>query len=309
MSRYLIIGAAGLLAVVLMFLYSNAQEPASHQGSLDVELSSITSNKVEPSQNHTLKKDLSVLPSISSKGNEFELYEGLKDVFDAIILEADSQHIDTLMSFAKAHCNSVALSSAGCQQFTALFARYINYKQALANVEAQTVNYASALEEIQYRLDLINNLKHSYFSNTEIEVLFGFEQNIETSALARYQIAADQTLDQQQKQQLIEHHFANLPEQEKQAFEPSLQIQALQKIKSLPDSQQNKLAMIEAQFGHEAAQRLQATWDKQAAFKDKVAALKASYGKVEKQNQLNWLQQHFPPNLAKRARVLLNQGG
>lgn len=309
MSRYLIIGAAGLLAVVLIFLYSNAQESASHHANFGIELSSATTNKVESSQNHTQKRDQAELPAISARGNEFELYEGLKDVFDAMILDADSQHIDTLMSFAKAHCDSATLSSAGCEQFIALFERYINYKQALVNVEAQTVNYASALEEIQYRLDRINSLKHSYFSNTEIEVLFGFEQSIETSALARYQIAADQTLDQELKQQLIDHHFANLPEQEKQAFEPSLQIQALQKIKLLPDSQQHKLTMVEAQFGHDAAKRLQTTWDKQAEFKEKVNALKPSYEKIEEKHQLNWLQQHFPPNLAKRARVLLNKGG
>ncbi|TRY31543.1 lipase secretion chaperone [Aliiglaciecola sp. M165] len=288
-------------ATLAYVLYSNDPQPASDHISKSVSVAK------QDAFNLKVKTDLSVLPAIVQKGKNFVLFEGIKDVFDALILDAESQAKDALLALANQYCLSEKLNAQGCEQFVALFERYVDYKLALSEVEAQTVNYSSAVAEIEYRLAQINDLKYQFFSENEIHVLFGLEQKIESNALARYKIAKDSTLSQAQKSALLQHHFDSMPESEKQAFEPSLQLKSLHRIKQMPTSNQHKLALVRAQFGDQAASRLEASWDKQALFKARVEQLKEVYEKVPNDNQQAWLEQHFSTNQAKRARVLLGQ--
>lgn len=253
------------------------------------------------------KQDHSDLPGIEHDGKAFALYEGLKDVFDALILETGAPQKDAMLNLANQHCQTARLTSRGCGQFIELFSRYVDYKMALSSIEAQTSNYAAVAAEIEHRLDQIDALQFQYFSENEIHVLFGAEKKTETKALARFKIAHDSTLSREQKEILIQHHFESMPENEKAAFLPSLQMQSLHRIKKMPTSQQHKLELVRAQFGDEAASRLSASWDQQAQFRQRLLELKDEYQHVAKENQLEWLAQHFQANQAKRARALMKR--
>jgi len=255
---------------------------------------------------------VAIAPDIQSQKDapQFELYKGIKDVMDSLILSADSNHTSAVIALANAWCKQQNLSVLGCQQFQALLSRYLEYKIALQAFDLGRAQPQDGVEELQARLQIIEDLRYQWFSKVEIDALFSQDTKLAKQALARRSIAMDPNLDKAAKQQLLAAHFAELPDEEKQALQPSLNMLQIQHIKSHYQEPQTRLLELENHFGVAAAQRLQNTWQQQSQFKKQIEAIATKYhgfgsdeAGLEARRKL--LAKHFTGNQLRRAKVLL----
>ncbi len=255
------------------------------------------------------------LPSLDTAANSFSIYRGIKDVLDALILQADSTEPQVILLFANSYCNQQNLSEAACAEFKSLLARYIEYKLALQQLDQQTADLHASSQEIRYQFDRMRAVQRDYFTYEEIDVLFSQDRVYDQAALQRREIARAEDLSDAEKQALIEENLASLPENERIALAPSLNMRSLDKIKAdYPDLQQ-RLIEAENQFGYEAAQRLAKVWQSQAEFESRVVTVAEQYFSINTNNGLSEQQvqsqraelllKHFDANEARRARVIL----
>ncbi|WP_100658363.1 lipase chaperone family protein [Alteromonas flava] len=293
----LIVSAASLVLVALVIVKVRTPETVA------INSLTVANERVTPPH----KTDVAVLPGLQvTEGQPFKLSSELKDVYDGLLLNANATTKIILLDHAKQYCDRQNLTIAACSEFLALFSRYIDYKAELFNVEQSSVNYSAVYTEVAQRLQQVVDLQYQHFSAHEVEVLFGQDNAIDAQALQRLQIAADPTLNREQKTGLIEQHFATLPSQQKQAFEPTLAVQSLQALESESGSNEHRLALVQAEFGDEVANRVATQWEQRGNFTQRVKSLYGAYSTIAENEQLKWLSQHFPENEAKRARVLLN---
>lgn len=302
-SLSLLLGAAGY------WFFFNDQRSNKNQ----VELL----NQVKQSSQQILQDSIAepALVEYLSTGQDFVLYEGLKDVFDSLILTADSTEKMRIMQLANEYCRKQKLNLSACAEFRSLFGRYIDYKISLAELDEQVADLGASVAEIDYQFDRLKEIQWHYFTQLEIDVLFANELHFDELALQRKRVAMDKSLPKQERERLILDTLQALPEQEQLAFRPSMQMQKLQRIKQGNFDQQQKLLEVENEFGFEAAQRLRVVWQKEEQFLQKVKSIQAEILAFSENRPPNsdaiddytsaLLKQHFERNQQRRARVLL----
>ncbi|MBA5606655.1 lipase chaperone [Duganella sp. FT3S] len=92
-----------------------------------------------------------------------------------------------------------------------LLDQYLDYKRALVDVEKSLPKPASLTDGARARLAAMQQLRHRYFSQDEIDGLFGASDTYDTDAIARMEINADSTLTPAQRQQKLAALDARLP--------------------------------------------------------------------------------------------------
>lgn len=302
-SLSLLLGAAGY------WFFFNDQRSNKNQ----VELL----NQVKQSSQQMFQDSIAepALVEYLSTGQDFVLYEGLKDVMDSLILAADSTEKMRILMLANEYCHKQKLNLSACAEFSSLFGRYIDYKISLAELDEQVADLGASVAEIDYQFDRLKEIQWRYFTQLEIDVLFANEQHFDELALQRKRVAMDKSLPKQERERLILDTLQALPENDQLAFKPSLQMQKLQRIKQGNFDQQQKLLEVENEFGFEAAQRLRVVWQKEEQFLRKVKNIQAAILAFSESGSPNsdaiddytsaLLKQHFELNQQRRARVLL----
>ena len=112
-------------------------------------------------------------------------------------------------------------------------------------------------------------------------MLFAEESQWQVSALQRQAIRQDDSLTEQQKQQLLNLNYQSLEGSEAQAIKPSLQLAKVVSLNSLDiEDKYNQLA---AEFGTEAADRLVALNETKKQWNNKIAQFKLESKKLAKQ--------------------------
>ncbi len=249
------------------------------------------------------------------EGKSFVLYEGLKTLLDRLIFEANSDDLNKILLMAKQHCQSQHYSKEACEQFISLYTRYVNYKYALQKLDEQSYDLHVSSAEIRYQLSRMQLLQFDYFSEQEQHALFASEQKFQEQALARREITHDPTLNKQQKETFILAHLAQLPEEQKAGFLPSLRMHELKQIKHQYTNRQQRMQEVENKFGYEAAQRVDKRWHQNQEFESKINQLINEYRAISQENSANphkskaqqqaLLAKHFSANQQKRARVMI----
>jgi len=79
----------------------------------------IAQDETETSTVSNSKRDAAVLPVVLNASNDFVLADGIRDVFDAIILATDSTDRLALTTAAEHYCGEQQFSVAGCTDFIA----------------------------------------------------------------------------------------------------------------------------------------------------------------------------------------------
>lgn len=301
----------GLTALLLVLLIT---PPSDNQTNEDpVEVVTAPEKAVTETQPSTPPVPFNAIaPDLESPGQEFVLYNGIKDVLDNLILSADSTDKETIMALAQSWCTTQELSESGCADFEALFSRYIDYKIAMASHESLEGRPTDMTQQLRDRLADLLTLRYQWFSEEEVLALFGEDIQSDELALERRDIAMATDLTREQKVALINEHYRNLPEEQRTHLEPTLQMYDLEEIKQQYDDKQLRLLEVETKFGFEAAQRLEKTWQKQEDFQQKIDEIAEQYRNLQpeegvtlKDQQLQFLQEHFSGNEARRARAIL----
>ncbi|MFZ6691221.1 lipase secretion chaperone [Undibacterium sp. SXout20W] len=104
------------------------------------------------------------------------------------------------------------LKPNAAQQAKQLLNRYIAYKQALVNLETDTlhanananVDANDMLTAVKNKWDSMRHIRSQFFSDKEIQAMFGFDDTYDQDALARMAISQDKNLNEAQKKEKLQ---------------------------------------------------------------------------------------------------------
>lgn len=315
-----VMGLSALLYIMISDIFPQ-QHASATDATTDNNTEMATSTikqevSTETASEQALVPNNAIAPDLVKSGKEFMLYDGLKDVFDSLILSANSTDKNSILALATSWCQDQQLNDTGCAEFEALFAKYIDYKIALASHENIQSHPQNAYAQIVERLTALQDLRYRWFSEKEIAALFSADHELNQQALQRRQIAMSGDLSREEKLDLIAQQLQLLPESQKVPLLPTLAMHELEYIKSQHEEKHLRLLEVETKFGYEAAQRLEKTWQKQADFQNKLEQIAEQYTTLEpqensslKKQQLLFLEQYFSGNEVRRAKAILKTYG
>lgn len=182
-----------------------------------------------------------------------------KDCFEYFITQYGEKSLEQLkgdfITYAKASYKDPLLS-----QLLDLWSRYLQYREQLGTVEKPNLNP----EDPKYYRQIFSatqNLKKRFFSDYEIEGLFGEETTYDNYTLDRMDILADKTLTEQQKAEKLSQLFNTLPQEWQENLKQLNQLEDLRKltseIKARGGSSEEIRQMRLNLVGAEATQRLE----------------------------------------------------
>ncbi|MBQ4829033.1 lipase chaperone [Alteromonas sp. MMG017] len=331
MSRWVLIGGGAALFFVVVILISKRHHIDDEEAHKNRQATTavLTRKDLKAAE---LKKAIQPVKKVNSHASAlpvFTLYFGVKDSFDRFIFAnegASDSEVTALFSM-----NAKSMYEAKSAMYAAdVFTRYVEYKVALADTDAEIdkvltvssestmtdVTYAGiSLSDVEQKLATRDTLRLNYFSQQEYEYLFSADAAIDARALARLAIAQDRDLSREQKRNEIFGQLNALNEQEKAAFQPTLDMEKINQIKQKYVDFESRYHAIAAEFGHQVAERFSALWETQARWQQRVDAYRdyqeyvsASAMKAQAQQDAltTYRQTHFSNTEQKRLRVLVD---
>ena len=200
-----------------------------------------------------------------------------------------------------------------CSELKVLFMGFIEYKRALMQLEP--VDESTPLQlSLETQLNARKALLHSLFSAEQMALLFADELAWEEGAMLRRKIFQDPGLTDQQKYRNLQQHIAQLPTEQKQVFQPTMDLRAIEQIQQQWQDPLSAYNVYAAEFGDESAQRLVVVQQQQSRWRQRVAEFKQQQRQIiaelsdplRRQNQLQMLQASlFEPEEIRRLQVYL----
>lgn len=242
----------------------------------------------------------------------FELNYSTKDAFDRFVFARTSEVPQAVKFAYTTHAHEVfTLSTQG--DAIDLFARYVDYKVALSLVELDVDLASHSLQDVSFKLDEREEIRRTYFNNTEYHYLFSQEAQVDEAALARLSVAQENTLSRDERKALIVESIKAGNSAEREAFQPTLNMHRINEIKNNHSTINDRYNAVAAEFGSEVAERFSKTWAQQAqwqnriaeykTFRDNLAQQSLDSNAIEKALQ-EYQSAHFTDNEIKRLKVL-----
>ncbi|QIO09953.1 lipase secretion chaperone [Acinetobacter lanii] len=205
--------------------------------------------------------------------NRLIVNEGTKNCFEFFITQYGEKTIEQIktdfVNYAKASYQEPLLG-----QLTDLWTRYIQYREQLGSLEAPNIDK----EQAGYYKAIFSNMKNlrkKFFSNYEIEGLFGIEDIYNDYTLARMAVLDDKSLTATEKAKKLKELFEQLPEDWKENLKQLSQLEDLRKltaeIKARGGSPEELRQMRTQLVGAEATQRLESLDTERSNFKSNVS--------------------------------------
>ncbi|WP_336952277.1 lipase secretion chaperone [Acinetobacter sp. AS167] len=218
--------------------------------------------------------------------NRLIVNEQTKDCFEYFITQYGEKTIEQIkadfLSYTKISYKEPVLS-----QLNNLWTRYIDYRSKLGDLPAPTADKESAK---YYQQILVNtqNLRKKFFSNYEIQGLFGTQDTYDQYTVDRLEIMDNQKLSTAEKAQKLKELFEQLPEDWKENLKQLNQLEDLRKltaeIKARGGSAEELRQMRTNLVGPEATQRLETLDVQRSDWKGKVNQYLAERDNILKSN-------------------------
>lgn len=314
MKKHIAASAALLLLTVLVCSFSdyssekNMDADIARQDTgdvIEVDHIKVAANAQQLSDNPPSARD----SIVESLGWSLTIDFALRNHFDDIIHEhrlTQSDFTDLLAALAI----EMSLSQDANNQLVDLFERYQQYLLAIDEVkkEAPAIQGVVDIAEAQRWFEDVYALQYQYFNEEEIAAFFSKEKNYDQQALARLAIRQDSSLNQVQKQALLNHQASQLEPEEFAVIQPTFAANSIVKI--LTDNVDAATTLNELNLAQLA--RVEQTKKENADWKLKVKnyqnkasefqALGDDYAEALSQYQND----NFSPNEMKRLQVFIN---
>ncbi|ACA87448.1 lipase chaperone family protein [Shewanella woodyi] len=290
-----------LALVVGGLIYFNVQHYSSTVTNTDVKIEEF---KIQP---EPVKEDKVASRNIGQ--SELELNEELRWKFDELILthQETGQTITILLNKLSTQLD---LTPEAHIYLLDLFSRYRDYKIALVEIKQTGPNMLSELniDDTMNFIERAHQSQFDYFTQVEIEAFFSHENRYDNQAIERMAILQDSSLSTQQKQMLITHQISQMDEEEREVYEPTLQVFNI--VDNL-DGNSNQLN----EFTPQVMERIEQLKADEQAWKLKVKEFQSfeikSRGEFTDQQEVeealsHYQGQHFTPNEIKRLKVYIN---
>lgn len=218
--------------------------------------------------------------------NRLIVNEATKNCFEFFITqygEKEIQQIKTdFVTYANASYTEPLLS-----QLTDLWSRYMQYREQLGNLEKPNIDE----EKPGYYKAIFNNMKNlrkKFFSDYEIEGLFGIEDTYNDYTIARMEVLDNKKLTEAEKAQKLQDLFKDLPEDWKENLKQLSQLEDLRKltaeIKARGGSAEELHQMRMNLVGPEATQRLETLDADRSQWKGRVGSYLTQRDSIVKSN-------------------------
>ncbi len=218
--------------------------------------------------------------------NRLIVNEATKNCFEFFITqygEKEIQQIKTdFVTYANASYTDPLLS-----QLTDLWSRYMQYREQMGSIEAPNTDK----EQVSYYKAIFSNMKNlrkKFFSDYEIEGLFGIEDVYNDYTLARMSVMEDKKLSEAEKAKKLQDLFEDLPEDWKENLKQLSQLEDLRKltseIKARGGSSDEIRQMRMNLVGPEATQRLETLDGQRSDWKNRVDGYLQSRDGILKSN-------------------------
>ena len=204
--------------------------------------------------------------------NRLIVNEQTKDCFEYFITQYGEKSIDQIktdfMTYLKASYQQPVLS-----QLEDLWSRYVDYRSKLGDLQAPTADKDSP-QYYQQIVDNTQNLRKKFFSDYEIQGLFGAQDVYDQYTVDRIGVMNDKNLSAIEKAEKLKQLFNQLPEDWKENLQQISQLEDLRKltseIKARGGSAQELRQMRTNLVGAEATQRLEILDVQRSDWKSKV---------------------------------------
>ena len=191
--------------------------------------------------------------------NRMIVNEQTKDCFEYFITQYGEKTIPQIkadfLSYVKISYQEPVLS-----KLSDLWTRYVDYRSQLGDLQAPTADKDSA-KYYQQIVENTKSLRQKFFSDYEIQGLFGTQDIYDQYTVDRIAIMDDKKLSANEKAQKLKERFENLPEDWKENLKQLNQLEDLRKltaeIKARGGSAQELHQMRTSLVGPEATRRLE----------------------------------------------------
>lgn len=231
--------------------------------------------------------------------------EQTRNCFEYFITQYGEKSIDQIKKDFSAYIRQ-SYKEPSLSQILALWSRYMDYRERLGGLQAPNISQ----DDPQYYraiYDSMQNLRRQFFSDYEIEGLFGAENTYHEYTLKRMEVMNDKKLSEGEKAGKLKALFDELPQDWKENLEQLNKLEDLRKLTadikarggSAAEIQQMRTSLV----GPEAAQRLEALDTQRADWKSNVngylaerdSILQSGMSDDAKQKAVQQLRnQHFP---------------
>jgi lipase chaperone LimK len=162
--------------------------------------------------------------------NHLIVNEQTRNCFEYFITQYGEKNIDQIKQDFKAYIEQ-GYKEPALKQILDLWNRYLNYRVQLGSLKEPSLSKEDP-EYYRKIFGLMKNLRSQFFSDYEIEGLFGAENIYHEYTLNRMSIMADKSLNEVQKAQKLKELFAQLPEDWKENLEQLSKLEDLRKLTS-----------------------------------------------------------------------------
>lgn len=156
-----------------------------------------------------------------------------------------------------------------------LLGRYFDYKRELAEVEKNTQLSGGTVTAVRGRLQAMQKVRSKYFSASEAEGLFGFNDAYDLDAIARLEVVENKTLTDAQKKEKFAAIDAAMSPALREEREAPLRILKLdekaQQMRANGATEDEIYRMRSAALSPDAAARLAQVDQEEAAWKTRIA--------------------------------------
>jgi len=246
-------------------------------------------------------------PALTSSGHDVLVADAaLRHLFDYYLTAIGETTLDKIRDEVSKELDRT-LKPAAAKSAKELFDRYVAYKTALVEIEKQPAAIGQGLSAIRVRLQNSQQLRTRYFSQPEIDGMFGFDDAFNLDAVSRLEISQDKTLSPEEKKAKLAALDAAMPPKLREAREAPMKVANMEaqvaKLRANGGSDEDVYRLRARTFSPEAAARL-ADLDKQISdWKQRIASYKSELQSIRSDTTLSeedrqstlqqWRDSHF----------------
>ena len=263
-----------MIAILVIFFVIALISWLQPQSSTPVNQADALQNTANPSVLNSDPADGAATESFASKSqqdiqincqlttdaaNRLIVNEATKNCFEFFITQLGEKNLDQIKAdFIKFSQNSY--SDPLKSQLIDLWGRYLQYRENLGDLQAPSFSKDDA-RYYQAILNSTQSIRKKFFSNYEIEGLFGVEDVYNEYTIKRMEVMDNAKLSAQEKAQKLKELFNNLPEDWKENLQQVTQLDDLRQltaeIKARGGSAEELRQMRTNLVGAEATTRLE----------------------------------------------------
>lgn len=212
-------------------------------------------------------------------------YAELRRMFDYYLSAVGEQSIEAISRQIRAEVDR-NMSPTQALEAKRLLDLYLDYKRALVDLEKRPDLAGADAKAMRKRFLAMQDLRTRFFSEVEIQGMYGFDDAYDLDAIARMEVSQDPTLNDAQKKAKFAALDAAMPatlREERDAPRVVIKLEeAAQAMRARGASEDEIYRMRTKELNAEAAARLAEVDREEAAWKARIAHYLLERGKVLK---------------------------